>query len=311
MRSMQSDISRQALTKAARAIYSEKSFRGEGTAHARQLYKDWYRPTGRRSHFRQVDGGYELCEEVRRTVTFMHGNLLDAWFLVDKKYEVIFCRNLSIYFDAAARDRTLRVLERLLEDAGLLFVGSAETGQMNKEYFTAVQHPFAFAYYKTHQPVQPLLFPPRTRERAGQRPAETVEVAKLSHPLMLNQKREARNENPRAQNSGLRTPPSTSPEDLLKQARRFADRGHLEEAAALCKTYLQTHPTSAYAYGLLGEVAQELGHIEQAEQYFQRAIYLNPHYWEALTHLALLREHRGDLASAVLLRQRVQRVRGS
>ena len=62
-------------------------------------------------------------------VTFRHGNILDAHLLTDQApYSVIFCRNLLIYLDAAARSRALQVLDRLLTPHGVLFVGYAETG---------------------------------------------------------------------------------------------------------------------------------------------------------------------------------------
>jgi len=95
---------------------------------------------------------------------------------------------------------------------------------------------------------------------------------------------------------------------LLEKARRLANQGSLEEAATLCKTYLSQNLTSAEAYVLLGEVHQALGNDEQAEQCFQKAVYLKPNYYEALFHLALLQENRGDLAKATVIRQRIQRL---
>ncbi|MCY7272621.1 MAG: protein-glutamate O-methyltransferase, partial [Phormidesmis sp. CAN_BIN44] len=41
---------------------------------------------------------------------------------------------------------------------------------------------------------------------------------------------------------------------------------------------------------------------------FQKAIYLNPSAYEAMTHLALLKEQKGDRAGANLLKQRIQRL---
>lgn len=94
----------------------------------------------------------------------------------------------------------------------------------------------------------------------------------------------------------------------LKTARNLADVGNLEEAATLCKTYLSQNSTSIEAHLLLGEVYQGLGKEEEAEQCFRKVIYLNPNHYDALVHLALLQEHRGDLGSAARLRQRIQRL---
>jgi chemotaxis protein methyltransferase WspC len=50
---------------------------------------------------------------------------------------------------------------------------------------------------------------------------------------------------------------------------------------------------------------------KQAEQCFQKAIYLAPNNYDALLHLTLLTEHRGDTAKATVLRQRIQRLEKS
>ena len=80
------------------------------------------------------------------------------------------------------------------------------------------------------------------------------------------------------------------------------------EAARLCESYLSANRTDAGAYTLLGEIYQGLDRIEQAEQSFRKAIYLNPHAIDALIQLTLLKEQRGDRLGAEILRQRVQRL---
>ena len=94
----------------------------------------------------------------------------------------------------------------------------------------------------------------------------------------------------------------------LEKAKQLIDRGHLTEAAALCESYLSANRTNSQAYILLGEIYQVLNRPEQAERTFQKAIYLNPNAIDALIHLALLKEQRGDFAGANVLRARVKRV---
>jgi chemotaxis protein methyltransferase WspC len=72
---------------------------------------------------------------------------------------------------------------------------------------------------------------------------------------------------------------------------------------------MRTHGPSAPAYVLLGLIRQAAGDPQQAEHYFDRAVYLQPDHYEALIHLALFMEHRGDAAGAAVLRQRAQRAR--
>ncbi|WP_043937843.1 tetratricopeptide repeat protein [Planktothrix rubescens] len=87
--------------------------------------------------------------------------------------------------------------------------------------------------------------------------------------------------------------------------RQLADEGRLAEATTLCQSYLSDHPTSADAYILLGELYQANQQNRQAEQCFQRAIYLDPNSYPALVHLALLKENQGDPVGANIIQQRI------
>jgi chemotaxis protein methyltransferase WspC len=106
--------------------------------------------------------------------------------------------------------------------------------------------------------------------------------------------------------AGLREP-ARAAASVLETARQLADKGEVDAATTLCETLLRTHGPNAQAYILLGLLRQAAGHPEQAEHYFHRAVYLQPDHYEALVHLALLLEHRGDTAGAAMVRQRAQR----
>lgn len=114
--------------------------------------------------------------------------------------------------------------------------------------------------------------------------------------------------------------PSASSKDLspeptssldLQTVKKLADDGRSAEAIALCKSYLVHHPTSAAAYTLLGELYQAHQQNAEAERCFQRAIYLEPTCYEALVHLALLKENQGDTVGAKIIQQRIQRLQHS
>jgi chemotaxis protein methyltransferase WspC len=137
------DISHTALRQARQAVYGHHSFRG----HDLQF---------RERYCEQSQQGYRVSERVRSMVTFRHGNVLDAHVLTDQApYSVIFCRNLLIYLDAAARSRALQVLDRLLASQGVLFVGYAETGLLLASEYMPVHYPRAFAYQKGAVPHDP------------------------------------------------------------------------------------------------------------------------------------------------------------
>lgn len=110
------DIDRTALETAASGIYTAHSFRGtEGR------YLDWY--------FSAVDDRrLRLDERIRRAVGFSRVNLLDGDGLASLgPFDVVLCRNVTIYFDDRSKARTIDNLTRLLAEDGLLFLGHSES----------------------------------------------------------------------------------------------------------------------------------------------------------------------------------------
>jgi chemotaxis protein methyltransferase WspC len=284
------DISQKALHSARGAVYGSHSFRGDDLVF-------------RERYFEHSHEGYRICERVRHMVTFMHANVLDAHLLADQEpYNVIFCRNMLIYFDEPAKNQALRVLDRLLTPEGLLCVGYAETGLFLASGYVPVRYPRAFAYRKAgarHERQRPPQSSspvrPRTPREPGQQPASP-------HPRQWPS-------SPAAPAAVSREPsrPEDAQASALETVRRLADQGELEAAATLCESCMRTHGPSAQAYVLLGLIRQAAGNAAQAEHCFGRAVYLQPDHYEALIHLALLMEHRGDTAMATVLRQRAQR----
>ena len=289
------DISKKALLTATNAIYNQNSFRGEDLPQ-------------RERYFRQTADGYELSKLVRNTVNFIHGNLLDPFFLANQKYDIILCRNLLIYFDSAACSQAMDILDRLLTDKGLLFVGSAETGRIPTDRFVSVRYPFSFAYRKVATVATDVTDKLTVRKENSRKTDNSSATFATSTPLFKGI--HPRAEVPSVEGSGVGKFRSKSADTIpnLQTVRNLADAGRLDEAANLCKTYLSQNPTNAQAYLLLGEVYQAKGDNHQAEQCYQKAIYLEPNYYEALIHLTLLKEHRGDKAGAAVLQQRIQRL---
>ncbi|HEY9726230.1 MAG TPA: CheR family methyltransferase [Chroococcales cyanobacterium] len=297
------DISQKALDYAQEGIYTQKSFRG-GNLSLRQLY------------FNPVGTKYQLKELVRNSVRFTRGNILEPLSLQEKKpYHVIFCRNLFIYFTPAARKRAIQVLSSLLTDRGLLFVGHSETSAIPPLKFVPVSHPLAFAFRKLEQTqdlikTKALTSQSRLRRREGKlsnlspKPDEKTDVSATSR-----RERTAKKNVPLPSPISPSQPTIANPESTLETARVLADRGQLNEAATLCETYLSQARVNAEAYVLLGQVRQAQGQEDQAVQCFEKAIYLEPNCYEALIHLALLKEHSGDVKGATLIRQRIQRIK--
>lgn len=109
------DISDQALGKARQGIYDQD-----------QIAK--LPVTLRNKYFSRLDnGGWQVCEKLRREVTFRRFNLMNHRFCFKKNFQVIFCRNVMIYFDGATRQALVRRYHQCLEPGGYLFIGHSET----------------------------------------------------------------------------------------------------------------------------------------------------------------------------------------
>ena len=297
------DISKVALNKARRAVYGKNSFRVKKLDFLER-------------YFTQTGNDYHLGDLVKNTVNFMQGNVCDRSFLANQiPYNIIFCRNLLIYFDDTGRRQTIQLLDRLLTQEGLLFLGHSETGQALPLQFSSVRHPLAFAYRKAQSQINQHNFPGITSVSQGTRNAD--DPKNYQFPVSEKHKSESKTDRAFSLNARSTSPkissqllPVYTPSRIsdCETARSLADRGQLQEAAKLCETYLSQNRTNADAYVLLGQVYQATGDRQQAEQSFQKATYLKPDHYEGLIHLALLKEERGDHVGAAIVRRRIQRM---
>jgi chemotaxis protein methyltransferase CheR len=83
-------------------------------------------PADRRRFFEERDGGeMEAGADLRKLITFRPLNLVGAWPL-QKPFDVIFCRNVVIYFDSQTQGTLWPRFHRALSPEGLLFIGHSE-----------------------------------------------------------------------------------------------------------------------------------------------------------------------------------------
>ncbi|TLU73939.1 CheR family methyltransferase [Lichenicoccus roseus] len=108
------DIARIPLARAREGLYSQ--FEVQRGLPARMLVK----------YFRKEDESWRLIKPIRDMVEFREWNLLsDAGSL--GRFDIIFCRNVLIYFDPPTKSRVLEMLTARLVPGGLLFLGAAES----------------------------------------------------------------------------------------------------------------------------------------------------------------------------------------
>ncbi|VAX12824.1 Chemotaxis protein methyltransferase CheR [hydrothermal vent metagenome] len=285
------DISVQALARARRAVYGDNAFRDNDIAF-------------RERFFQRKDVGYELDKTIRQNVNFIQGNILNTALMPGQGlYDVVFCRNLMIYFDRITQTQTVAVLSRLLKATGILFVGHAESSMILNHGYVSEHVSRAFAFRKARFETESGLRTTPGRQQPAYQPGFSLHD--LSHKEKIR--------------SAIASPPQLFPQALplakkkrlsdasLEQAFRLANEGSLAEAASLCEDWLQHNAPCVQAYYLLGLIREAAGSGQQAEEYLRKAVYLQPDHQEALIHLALLVEQRGDTAAAEVLYQRAQR----
>lgn len=109
------DIARRVVEAARIGAYRDHAFRSGDSERMRR----WFRFRG---------GRWLVDDEIRRLVRFEQANLVDPRGLAGiGRVDVVFCRNVMIYFDVPARQRVLRGFHRALREGGFLLLGHSES----------------------------------------------------------------------------------------------------------------------------------------------------------------------------------------
>jgi chemotaxis protein methyltransferase CheR len=106
------DLSARVVSAARKAVYPEATVRPIPEEYRRQ----WLRAEG---------ADFAVVDDVRNLVTARELNLFGEWPM-RQQYDVIFCRNVMIYFDDTATSELIERFARLLRPGGYLYIGHSE-----------------------------------------------------------------------------------------------------------------------------------------------------------------------------------------
>lgn len=284
VRILGTDINRRFLGEARRARFGAWSFRATPDAV-------------RDRHFLAKGREWELRPEYRSLVEFQYHNLVADRppFPPDDPPDLVFCRNVLIYFDAPTIRRVVRGFEGLLPEGGWLLLGHAESDAATAAGLEPVSLPEATLFRKgAPAPHRPATRPvPRAAAPPAPRPAATP-----SKPAPLPPRR--------APFPIPAPPPAPAPgpaaETQATTGRRddileTLARGELGRAMDACLGWLAEAPLDPWAHLTLATLFRERADDAAAEGALRKALYLDRGLLLAHYDLAcVLRRHNPGAA---------------
>lgn len=120
----------------------------------------------RRKYFEPSDGGYRVVSRLRSLVTFGRINFIEPKWPIKTRFDVIFCRNVTIYFDRETQETVYARFERQLEPGGYLVAGHSE----NLHWLSQTFAPIGKTIYQRTEGRRPSV-PAAMRRRSSRVPA--------------------------------------------------------------------------------------------------------------------------------------------
>ena len=109
------DISERVLTLASEGVYLSESLE--------PLKPEW-----RKSYFKKIDNdNSQVIESLRREILFRKFNLMERNLPFKKKFHIIWCRNVMIYFDLQTKNELVERFYDVTEPGGYMFIGHSES----------------------------------------------------------------------------------------------------------------------------------------------------------------------------------------
>lgn len=270
------DINPEFLRKAREGVYSDWSFRDT---------PDWFRE---RYFNRGKNASYEVHELIRKRVTFAYLNFADDVYpsVTNNTHsmDVIFCRNVLMYFSAERAKKAVENLYRSLLDGGWLIVSPTETSNSLFSAFTAVEFPGVVLYQK-RVGVEPRIAAAGYPIPVCVAPPGNSDLPLVSESIAAEVTRSVSVNAPPPEAVHATTKQDDSPNSPAFMARACANQGQLTEAVKWCEQAIAADKLNPVNQYLLATIQQELGWNAAAMQSLQRALYLDPDF--VLAHFVL------------------------
>jgi chemotaxis protein methyltransferase CheR len=312
------DLNPAVLEKAARGRYSTWALRETPAETQRR----WFQPDGR---------DFALDESIRAAVRFEPRNLAtdDAELWSPSTYDVIFCRNVLMYFSPDQMRAAIARMARALAPGGFLFLGHAETLRGISDRFH-LRHTHGTFYYERKEGGEPArawtpmpvgTSPPTPASimslgtewidairQASERVAALVptpgaadepaapEVRPWDAAPALDLLRQERFAD--ALDHVRAGPVERDPDALLLEAALLSHSGQIAAADAACERLLLIDEFNAGAHYVLALCREQAGQADRASEHYRVAAYLDAEFAMPRLHLGLLARRAGDREAA-------------
>lgn len=274
------DINGAFLELARRACYRDWSFR-QSDEDFRERYfdsvKEEERPCWRlRPHWRQ-------------RVRFLRQNLIQDE-PPGSGFDLIMCRNVLIYFDAATQRRLIERFYASLRPSGWLVLGPSELSPLASRPF--LPQPLASLSCYQREPLTQVKGQPESLSAQAVPPPAAPKPKPDWRPAVRAPQPPAASAAPPASATSAEAPAT------LASLRALADRGRLDEAEARCRELLARDELNADLHYALAQLLSGRGRDEDVLTQLQRTIYLDHRHVLAHYRLGLLLRKRGQAEAA-------------
>ena len=294
------DVDRTALEKARRGFYRNRALRVTEDRHKKR-------------YFEETSGGFEISEQLKQIVRFEHFNLMETPYLKPSKahWDIIFCRNVVIYFDRRSVHHVVNNLCSVLSDDGYLFMGHAESldGISDDLSLTEVGETFIYTKKSRSGDVsfsasssQPL---PRLEEREGREPSDDISPLQRDRgaPSGAVSTRRRRfveldvKEDVAAPEKQV--PPVKDLESMYQESLELFRQEQYDAALSAVEMYTEHKPDDARGHLLSAKIYADWGIYKRAASGFETAVSLDPLLIEAHYLLGIVYQELGQVSKAI------------
>jgi chemotaxis protein methyltransferase CheR len=304
------DLNPAMLEKAARAQYSQWALREMPDA----LQARWFEPAA---------GMMQLVDAIRGAVVFEERNLAveDEDFWQSGRFDIVFCRNMLMYFSPEQAQAAVARLARALVPGGYLFLGHAETLRgLSGEFHLC--HTHDTFYYCRRQDAIGAVAPAAAAPaldglawtEAIRRASERIDVlaqaslagraaapAAAAEPDLhgaLDLHNRGQFDRTLAHLGALPPDQARDPDVMLLKAVSLSQRGQWRHAEAVCAELLERDELNAGAHYVLALCHEGTGNAQGALEHNQTAAYIDPGFAMPRLHMGLIARRLGEGARA-------------